>query len=152
MGCSSILSWHLCHAAFCRGSVILALFAAVFASGCGADTGGRVALSGNVTFQGQPLQRGSVEVVSEDGGQQTGAPIEQGRFSIPAPQGVTPGKYHVRIYSADETAAHNADEPPGPESMMPVAKEKIPPEFNSRTKLVFDVEERGANHFTIDIP
>lgn len=70
--------------------------------GCGSSDN-RQALSGTVEFQGETLPQGSIEFVARDGSSQTGTTIQDGAFTIPASQGLPPGSYVVRIYSASET-------------------------------------------------
>ena len=123
----------------------------VLVAGCaGEETDGRLSLSGSVTFQGQPLEQGSIELVAEDGSQQPGAPITDGEFTIPAPQGLKPGTFIVRIFSTEEP---EDDEPqaPGPESAEPLGKERIPARFNVESELTAEVTEGGKNRFTFDL-
>src|SRR5437868_15173667 len=74
-------------------------------AGCGpANPLGRKALSGTVTLDGKPLERGAIEFHPlEEGGVQSGALISGGHYSIPAHQGATPGKYRVAIYDTYES-------------------------------------------------
>lgn len=130
---------------------LYSLVVLILLTGClGEETDGRLALSGTVTFQSEPLDQGSIELVADDGSQQTGAPVVNGEFSIPAPQGLRPGTFIVRVFSTEEPAS---DEPtaPGPESMEPQGKERIPAEFNVESKLTAEITENGDNHFTFDI-
>ncbi len=131
----------------------LCLLATALMSGCGSpDTGGKLALSGSITFQGQPLKEGSIEFTSDDGNQQTGAAIEDGKFSIDAIHGLLPGAYTVRIHSADESEVHANEEAPGMESIQQTATERIPAEYNVNSKEVVQVKEDSENDFVFDIP
>lgn len=125
----------------------------VVAAGCGGQgVDGRYPLSGTVTFQGKPLDKGTIEFSTSDRSQLTGATIENGKYSVPAEQGLKPGKYTVRISATEEAAAGGAPPPPGPENANQVAKERIPEAYNLDSKITADVSEGGANKFDFDIP
>jgi len=62
-------------------------------AGCGSGT--KATVSGNVTFNGQPVERGAISLWPEDGkGSVAGAGIENGRYQI---KGVAPGVKIVRL-------------------------------------------------------
>ncbi len=128
----------------------LLLLAVIVAAGCGQDIGGRIGISGNVQFQGSPLATGTIEFVSADGSQRSGATIERGLYSIPAPKGLLPGKFTVRINCAQE-AGPAPTGPPGPESMGQAAKNLIPPQYNVNSTLTAEVTESGENEFDFDL-
>ena len=112
-------------------------------SGCGGSkTGGRLPISGTVTFKGQSLAQGSIEFMPEQGGvSQAGAMIADGKFSIPADKGLVPGNYTVRISSLEQVAPR---EPGGTEGPQP--KELIPAKYNIKTTLKKEVKQ-GATTF-----
>lgn len=63
-------------------------------SGCGCGPAA-ASLSGNVTYEGKPLQRGAIELAPEDGeGPIIGSPILSGQYKIAK---FKPGKYRVTI-------------------------------------------------------
>jgi len=126
------------------------LLVAVLVIGCGPDTGGRLGLSGTVTFQGAPLKTGTIEFASGDAKQLSGSTITEGKYSVPADKGLPPGKYTVRI-SAVEDAGAAPTGPPGPESMTQQAKALIPPQYNVESTLSAEVTEGGSNVFDFDL-
>lgn len=132
------------------GLAALCLFSLVGCGGQGVD--GRYPLNGTVTFQGKPLDKGTIEFSTTDRSQLTGATIENGKYSVPAEQGLKPGKYTVRISATEEAATGGAPPPPGPENANQVAKERIPEAYNLDSKITVDVKESGANKFDFDIP
>ena len=76
----------------------ISLLAATLA-GCGPENPlGPQALLGQVTLDGQPLEQGNIEFHPLEGDVQSGGQITGGRYSIPAHEGATPGKYRVAIY------------------------------------------------------
>jgi hypothetical protein len=119
--------------------------------GCG-DPDGRVPVEGTITLGGQPLDEGIIEFVSE--GLRTGSVISEGKYAIPKTHGLTPGSYKVKITSGDgKTPLDAADDfIPGPTGANIVSKERIPPEYNSRSTQVVTVEGGKLNRFNYDIP
>ncbi len=133
------------------GTVLLALASI----GCSrADRSGRLPISGTVTLKGQPLDRGTIEFspAGPDTKSMSGATITDGKFAIPAQQGLTPGTYRVRISSSEGGATASATEMPGDSKAAPVAKDRIPPEFNTETKQEIKVTAGGPNTFEFSIP
>jgi hypothetical protein len=129
---------------------LVALACGICLAGCGGDTGGRLAMTGRVSFQGTPLANGVIELVSADGAQQTGATITKGDFSVPANKGLPPGKYTVRITATQESIAAPTG-PPGPEGMTQKAKDLIPAEYNVKSTLTAEVSSGKRNHFVFDL-
>lgn len=129
--------------------VLVALFSTL--AGCGADTGGKAGVSGTITLKGAPLESGTIQFVSEDGSQMSGATITAGKYEVPAEKGLLPGTYIVRVSSVQESGA--AEEAPG-DSMAAEAKNKelIPAEFNVESKVTAEIKEGTANTFDLDIP
>ena len=82
------------------------LLAMLSAAGCGSGGGpGRFAVSGKVTYQGQPVPTGSIafEPDASRGGSGPGAvaPIKDGRYRTPGGKGPTAGPHRVRITGYD---------------------------------------------------
>lgn len=113
-------------------------------TGCGKSTDGRVAVSGEVTLDGQPLDRGSIELHPKSpGGTMTGGMISNGTFTIAAEQGPKPGSYEVRIFAPSAGATVDPNEPPGPESQAKPPAERIPARFNVKSELTAEVGPDG---------
>jgi len=128
------------------------LLVAMFTTGCGADTNGRVPLAGQVYLDGQPLDRGSIEFHPQDAaGAITGGVVKDGAFEIPAAQGATPGKYQVRVFAAGTGMEIDPNQPPGPESERQVAVERIPARFNLKSELEVDVAAQGNKDLRFDL-
>ena len=126
---------------------VVVLSAAVsLMSGCGRDPLNRQAVSGTVTFKGQPLEHGKIEFSPLDG-QTTlmGAEIANGLYSIPAKQGLTPAKYKVMI-NAPQGANLNPTGPPGSD-LGPPPTELIPERFNAKSELRAEVKKGEPNVF-----
>jgi len=139
------LNWRLLGATVAVITVSLA--------GCGKRSD-RLAVSGEVTLDGAPLDQGSIRLTSTGTGKlfASGAMIHDGKFQIPQEKGLPPGTFHVEI-SAPDTAAPLVVQKsaPGEPALPPTAPERIPPEFNSNSKQTVEVTADGDNHFKFDI-
>lgn len=130
-------------------------------TGCGeANPLGRQGLSGEVRFAGELLDQGTIEFSPVDpNGVSSGTIIQQGKYEIPAHQGVPAGAYKVRIMSPEdkEEEPEEPSAPPGPEAMAqgprqpPPAQERIPAEYNTKTKVLIEVTTKGPQKFDFDI-
>jgi hypothetical protein len=128
----------------------LTLFlAAVLPAGCGEEVAGDP-ISGTVSFQGKPLDHGSI-TFSPAAGQPTmsGGEIIEGQYSIPTEKGLQPGIYDVRI-SSTEGGPAATDEMPG--EPPPPPKERIPAEYNSKSTLKAEIKAGSENKFDFTIP
>jgi len=131
-------------------------------AGCGdANKLGRLGISGRVTLDGQPLDAGTIEFSPKDPlGVSTGGTIVDGAYRIAAAAGVPAGKYVVRITSPrDNVAADQPEEllPPGPQQRQgprqpPPATERVPAEYNTKSKQIVEVTKQGPNQFDFAIP
>jgi hypothetical protein len=119
-------------------------------AGCSSNKLGRVAVSGNVKFQGKPLEKGTIDFRPVPGSKSvsSGAPITRGAYQIDTLRGLPPGKYEVRIFSSKDVPPPK-DAPPG--GGNPPAVELIPPEYNIQTTQIVEVTAAGPNHFDFDI-
>lgn len=127
--------------------------AVVFAglAGCGSGEPKRCAVSGEVKFQGKPLDQGAVTFLAEDPslGSGGGAMIKDGRYSIPVQHGLLPGKYRVMVTSAAPGAPPDPAALPGPAGPLP--KDRIKPKYNVDTILTADVKAEGPNTFNFEV-
>ncbi len=129
------------------------LLVLILGAGCGSDdSGGRRAISGVVTLDGQPLGNGVIRLEprsADDSGIAVGATIRRGSFAIAREEGPTPGSYRVRIYSPSGVQA-----PPGKgqsENTRRPMVERLPAAYNAETELQADVSADGPNHFRFDL-
>src|SRR4051794_4379861 len=105
---------------------LVLLIGAVLIAGCG-DPNARRAVSGTVTFNGQPLDQGRIHFAPADKGtSEAGATIENGKYKIPGDVGLVPGTYKVSVFSYDRTGAKvpSTDIPGEPNATQ--FKERIP--------------------------
>jgi hypothetical protein len=117
-------------------------------AGCSSEGAGLLGVKGTVNFEGKALAKGTINFELEDRTLLSGAPIEDGRFSIPQARGLKPGTYLVRISSA-EGIVKDEGQAPG-DSAGVVGKEKIPASWNSESKQKVEVKA-GATDLTFDV-
>jgi hypothetical protein len=136
------------------GVVVVCCVGVASTVGCKkADTGGRLAVSGTVKFQGSPLDQGTIEFTSSGGGPTvfTGGMIKDGSYSVPAEKGLPPGTYRVKISSVAGGAAPAEEMPGMPAEGAAPPEERIPAEYNSATTQEVTVTSDGPNKFDFDI-
>ncbi|MCS7303630.1 MAG: hypothetical protein NZ602_00780 [Thermoguttaceae bacterium] len=114
--------------------------------GCGSSSG-RQAVTGTVSLDGKPLASGSINFQPAPGlkAPSAGAPIENGRFSIPADQGLLPGEYQVTIIGMQETGRMIDDEQKGK------VPELAPIRFREAGNLKAKVEPGKKAHFDFQL-
>jgi hypothetical protein len=121
-------------------------------SGCGGDSLGRHAISGTVSLNGAPVERGSISFMPMDQGvTSSGAAFTDGSYSIPEQDGLPVGKYRVTINAPKPGTGKAAAEGAMPGDPLPPAEELIPPEWNVKSNETIEVKEGGPFEFNFDI-
>lgn len=110
-------------------------------AGCSRGHDGRCALGGSVSLASLPVDGGHIQFASltANRASTSGAVIHKGRYSIPAENGLAPGKYRVRIYWPEKIVFK-----PGPN---PLPKERIPAKYNVGSELTVEVQQGRSNNF-----
>lgn len=106
----------------------------------------RVAVSGKVTIEGEPLAKGAVTFRPVGEGAETTGEVEAGTFTIPAADGPTPGKYRV---SANETIERPEGDKLNNFTLQPQTK---PSRTTIGGPLDAEVKAEGENTYTFDFP
>ncbi|WP_425615967.1 hypothetical protein NA78x_005904 [Anatilimnocola sp. NA78] len=120
-------------------------------SGCGGSSNGKYALSGTVTLQGQAIDGGTIQFFAEGETTPTvGALVSGGSYSVPAEQGLLPGKYLVKI-TAPEAQGTMTPEEYAAGKVLPPAKERIPARYNTQSEQTVEVKTDGRNRFDFKI-
>ncbi|MEW4565888.1 hypothetical protein AB1K70_25450 [Bremerella sp. JC770] len=123
--------------------------------GCGFDNDGpiRAAVSGNVTFDGKPIENGVIEFIPnrQTAGPSAGARIENGYYDVPRAKGPVVGSYLVRISSKGPTGRRVSQGSQGVagETVAEIG-ELIPANFNQKTTLEREIEAK-QNVFDFDL-
>jgi hypothetical protein len=137
-----------------QAAVFSGSLVALILSGCSdGNELGRLPIEGTVTFQGQPLDHGTVQFHPQDAvkGVQSGAQVKQGEFSIAEKQGLPPGSYRVMVFSADESSSAESPDAPPSERQGPPPKERIPADYNRNSKVLVEVKADADNRFDFTI-
>jgi hypothetical protein len=112
----------------------------------------RVAVTGSVTLDGQPLAQGQIQFDPVPGTQGPTtlavAEIKDGKYSIDRTMGPVPGKYKVSI-SSQPPIKIGPDEEPGARPKM--GPEKVPAQFNTKSTLTRDVPGETVNTIDFDL-
>lgn len=113
---------------------------------CGCGHGGpeRVVVSGQVTYQGQPVEEGSIRFLPKAGTQLpvSGGPIRDGEYVVQAKGGVPVGTHVVRITATRPDPNYRPPTVPVPDGIAGdgVAQlQYIPEKYNRRTELKMTV-------------
>lgn len=132
------------------GFVAIIGWLTISAAGCG-NSDGRFPVSGDVTLQGQPLASGAIIFEGADGSR-GGTTITDGKYSLPAGQGLMPGIYTVRVSAVQSQAEVTG--PPGPEAVAieKANKDVVPDAYNARSTLKHEVGPGKPDDFDIAIP
>jgi hypothetical protein len=123
---------------------ILLSIAVVFFCSCGPSDAELYKVSGTVSFDGQPVEKGTVvfEPVDSVPGNSAGGEIHNGVFTLQSRQ----GKKKVSIRATRPIPGKwNAV------MKVPAIQQYIPAEYNSKTTLTAEVVPGGENHFEFNL-
>ncbi|WP_437188206.1 hypothetical protein SH668x_001637 [Planctomicrobium sp. SH668] len=128
-------------------TLLLAIFAfgiSPILSGCGGGNDNRASISGSVTFNGEPVEEGSITFIAEKG-PSTGGAISNGTYSIPSENGPMLGNNTVHISWNKKTGKQiEAGSPTPAGTKIDERKEAIPDKYNKKSELKVDIKS-GAN-------
>ncbi|SFI37695.1 hypothetical protein [Planctomicrobium piriforme] len=120
-------------------------------AGCGKAEDGyqRYTVSGTVNLDGKPLETGEIVFYPrKEGPVVSGAPIQNGKFSLPESTGLTAGGYRVAIKSEVVEGGGSAEDqfenPPSVRSL-------IPAKYNTETTLTAEVMHGPQNVLNFDL-
>jgi hypothetical protein len=121
-------------------------------AGCGPRSD-RLAVSGNVTLDGAPLDSGSIRLTSIGGEKlvSSGAMIQNGAYQIPQEKGLVAGTYHVELSSPDKQAPAAMDDGTPDGRGIPIAPNRIPAAYNVDSKQTIEVTPDGDNQFDFNV-
>ena len=104
--------------------------------GCSGDGLGRVPISGEVTYDGQPVVDGVIRFEPQRGTNMPIViePVKNGRYTTDTTGGVPPGNYQVKILS------YHPDDPPPSGPTSPPRRQLLPKKYNSQSTLELTIE------------
>lgn len=118
--------------------------------GCGEAPPKRIAISGTVKLDGQPVERGSINFIPEAGSPNlpAGGEIKAGEYNLTADAGPSAGKYRVEIRWSKPTGKKVEMGSPAPKgTMIDEVKEAIPAKYNTQSTLEREI---GSEESTVD--
>jgi hypothetical protein len=127
--------------------------ACVVVAGCGGasyDGDKRFPLSGTATFDGQPIDLGSISLIpvgggaGEGGGRATGEVIQDGKYSISEEKGPTAGKYRAEVSWLKLTGRRLKDPDTG--EMYDERKEALPDKYVKGSEITIEVPAPENTH------
>ena len=120
-------------------AITLGLGTGLLATGCEPAKAKFNAVSGSVTWKGQPIKGGTINFRSDDGKHVGTGTILDGKYTIPAISGLPAGKYAVAItYPDPKIPAPDPSVPPGPSAF---AREMLPAKYASGKELKADIQD-----------
>jgi|GEM_PF-256864 len=132
-------------------------FLAVHLSGCSQSTSDapkRAAISGQIKFQGMPVEEGMITFapVAPNVGPSTGAKISNGAYSIPKDAGPVIGANRVEITAYQKTGRKiEAGTPNPPGTMVDELKSIIPKEYNTKSSLIAQIKSENNKDIDFDL-
>lgn len=129
-----------------RASILFAcLSLGLVGCGAGADGPPMYAVSGLVTFDGQPVEKGRILFRQTDGDRQAFAgEIVQGKYEVKARSG--PTTVEIRASRPIPGKFDNSNGTP-----EPVGEMYIPEKYNSRTELTADIAPTAKNEIPFEL-
>ncbi len=120
--------------------------------GCGEESD-RMPVAGQVTWQQQPLDRGSIVFVPAEGhrGPKVGGEIVSGRYAVARERGLSPGIYRVEVRTDTGERPHSPTDKPAARSSKSM-NQSIPKEYNDNTKLKVTIEAGATHDLNFDLP
>jgi hypothetical protein len=122
------------------------VFLSVAVAGCGRTDypDQRFPLTGEATFDGEPIDWGAISFLPMAGEKQrvSGGIIQDGKYDVPEAKGANPGKYRVEIRWAKLTGKKVIESDSG--ELIDERKEGLPSKFHKDSELTVDVSEENT--------
>jgi len=125
------------------------LMVGVLLSGCNSAGDGRLAITGEVSFDGQPILDGSITLSPLAKGPSAGGRIVDGKFQIPT-KGPTEGQYRVIVQAMRKTGRMIPVDPAVPADTVEETVQFLPPQFNTRTQLSVNISSDNT-HLVLEL-
>lgn len=133
--------------------LVLGVLMAVGIPGCGPPKPELSEVFGKVTFDGDPVEEGSIAFVPVEGttGPTAGGVITAGSYDV-TERGPAPGKYRVEIRASRKTGRQiEAGTPSPPGTMVDEIEHYIPAKYNTSSELTVDITTgRNEHNFPLE--
>ena len=131
-----------------RSLIFLGLLVLSTAAGCGGTN--QQPLTGIVTWQGKPIERGAINLFPKSNdGITVGSEINEGKFSISKKSGPTPGKYRVEIIAFRKTKKTEFDVDQN--KQIVVEEQYLPIQFNQSSTLEAEISSGKPNELNFEL-
>lgn len=125
------------------GQACTALLALVVLGLSGCSDNGLTKVSGTVSFDGTPVEEGSISFMPVDGkGVTAGGVIENGKYSAK----VSPGEMAVQIYATKEVKKENPTQEEIERGITSDPVQYIPAQYNKESTLRITVSDSSRQH------
>jgi hypothetical protein len=125
------------------------IVAMLLLAGCGSD---RIPISGDVTFDGEPVLTGTIAFEPVDGkGAATGGKITDGKYSLVGDAAPQPGTKKVRIAATRKTGRRIQAQFAPPGTLTDEIERYIPDIYNTRTTLTCEVSRDGSHQIDFNL-
>ena len=132
-----------------RSKAWLPLVIGAILGGCNSTNDGRLAVTGEVSFDGQAIREGYITLSPLAKGPSAGGRIVDGKFQIPT-KGPTEGEYHVIVQAMRKTGRMIPVDPAVPEDKVEESVQFLPPQFNTQTQLSATLSPDNT-HLVLDL-
>ena len=123
--------------------ILAAIVVAAICPGC---SDGRYPVQGAVTFNGEPVDEGTISFEPVDGnGPTTGGSIVAGKYELLENAAAFPGKKTVRISAVRKTGRKVVNEFSASRAMIDEVQRYIPDIYNTNSTLSCEVTANGPN-------
>lgn len=126
----------------------------LMAVGCGDSGPPRATVQGRVTFDGVPIESGSIAFIPAQGtkGPSVGGSIRGGSYHLPSKDGPVVGPHRVEIRATRKTGrqVQAGSEAANPSATIDEIEMFIPLKYNSESTLTADVQS-GTNTFDFEL-
>lgn len=108
------------------------------------------AVSGTVTVDGRPLDRGAVSFSRRDGDAfDAMAYVNDGRFGLPRKHGLARGTYRVSVTALPADSSRSPEANLGEQTAHKAYQ--LPSKFNSKSELTVEIDGRGDKTIALDL-
>ncbi len=120
-----------------------------FAVGCRDSGPPRAAVQGNVSWNGAPVDAGTISFIPDAGPAAT-AEIVAGKYALAKEEGAIFATHTVQIFGIKNLGSVEAGPPHPPGTMIDATEQYIPAKFNNATTLTVEIKD-GDNQHDFDL-